>query len=317
MAETATVTHRIKAPEPASGLRELGAGLVLFGPVLAYLALGVSGTSLHFPDPALNRLAHGIVLLIPFVWSSALLAFPVRLREDREAVIVDSGPFHAFDRNWHQGALILPGLLLPPLFLGEAILDAITLPNAALSTSGWAALAFSVEAFVLLVFYGSAVDTQRWLAVYDEGMQVDVGHSFPWDRVRVRSVAGAWDIHVEGIRFGPLAGFRPSAERSGRLADFLELEEVPVLDGPAPGEIALKASVAGATLLLFAVGLFAWWSGLSSLLVTPFVFGAGVWGAWKVERLRGVPAPAEGRSTVTIEFDEESAQKQEGDHQRE
>lgn len=35
------------------------------------------------------------------------------------------------------------------------------------------------------------------------------------------------------------------------------------------------------------------------------------------ERLRGVPAPAEGRSTVTIEFDEESAQEQEGDHQRE
>jgi len=197
VAEPAGGPLRIKAPTPASGARELAAGIVLFGPVLAYFALGLTGRPLHLADPLLNRLAHGLVLLVPFVWASALLGFPVKLRDDPRAAVVDAGPFHAFDRNWFQGALTLPGLALGVLALGAHVAEALALPNEQLATSGWTALLFSAEAFLLVVVYGTAAGTQRWLGAYDEGLQVDVARTHPWEDVveRGRRMPGPLEGH--------------------------------------------------------------------------------------------------------------------------
>ena len=169
----------IAAPRGVAGARELAAALLLFGPLLVCLAMGVTGRDLYLEPPWLNVLAHGLLLLVvPALWSAAFLGIPVDVEGPGER-LVEANPLHAWDRTWWRGAVALP-----PLFLGLAALAGgtrnVMLAPETLSISGWRALLVMVAVFVLLVFYGTVLVQKRPISLSSWGLLIGNARAVGW-----------------------------------------------------------------------------------------------------------------------------------------
>jgi|GEM_PF-5670941 len=283
----------IKRPATASFPEQVVIGVLVAGPVAGLWYCQRTGQELHLSNPWLNLALYVAVFCVPLLWAFLMFHRRLEFEETEEITLGYSSAWEKWPIAWWNMFLMWAALVFGvAVWLHDFFSRCLRHPETITMTPGHAlvvmVVVFCLGGFYVTMLLGRSENEAR---LSPEGLRMSIMRFHPWSNLHHVSRHG--DLYAIYHQVNPALPAGVLKVRNEEIRALLEkaLNEhhVPLSNAVDPQLMGVKMAVAGGFVALL-VGAFwlRWHTGLSSLGITLFTFGAGIVLTLFLERVRGV-----------------------------